>query len=921
MNKSRPELLIALILCFLLPAIVQSQTTCTGPGAQMISPTNGSTLPAGAVTFEWCNASADYFLTIESIVGAHDIFFAFAGGPGGAGVTTITLGPACAPSAPIQCIPANGETIHVTLDTVKNKKIIATFQYTYTAANSTPPGPIVTTTAVDNKTVSSSNIVQNVTLTATVAAALTVNQGTVTFQVKDGASNIGSAVTSGILTNGSASVIYPLPPGTPPKSYTIQAAYSGGSNFQSSSGTGALTVSAPPPTIAPTTTTVDNKFASFNTAAQDVTLTATVTAATTVNQGTVTFQVLDGLSNLGSAVTSGTLTTGNASVIYLLPPGVTPKSYTIQVSYSGGSNFQSSNGAGVLTVNPGSPSITPTTTTVDDKTATFSSIDQNITLTATVAAASTVHQGTVAFQLMDGANGVGSVVTSGPITTGSASVTYLLPAGMIPRNYTIKAAYSGGSNFQASSGTGTQAIAANPNITMTLHLPMNGASATSSGLGAMAVSYGQMNSSMATSPVAIANFGYTSGGAGAGALVTEAGVPAATILTAARLFVDYNTDTNSGFALVNPNSIAITIRADLKDAKGTAVASTSIPLGPRSHTAMFVNQLLSTLPNPFLGTVTLTSTNGFAAVNLSTATSGRKEMLFSALPVADLGNPPKGTRLLLSQIVDGGGNPTQILLMNPSGTAQSVGTVQLFDDNGVPLALDFGNLTGPQNSLDFTLPPDGMVKFATTGNGALQVGYAVVTVSSGPLPVGNGIFQFRQASGLVSQAGVPDSPQTSSARLYVEVASAPLSRNTGIAVVNRNPAASVLTLTLNGLDGSTQVATLTLGPNGHTAKYITQLFAGLPADFSGVLNVASTQPNSFLTLRQTVNERGENIWSTLPVADLSNAPQGIQILPQIVNGGGYKTETIVISTSTVLGTVYINFFDEAGGNVPLAILL
>ncbi|MFI5174589.1 MAG: hypothetical protein ACHQKY_07020, partial [Terriglobia bacterium] len=209
-------------------------------------------------------------------------------------------------------------------------------------------------------------------------------------------------------------------------------------------------------------------------------------------------------------------------------------------------------------------------------------------------------------------------------------------------------------------------------------------------------------------------------------------------------------------------------------------------------------------------------------------------------------------------------------------------------------------------------------KFATTGKGVLQVGYAVVTVSSGPLPVGNGIFQFREVSGLASQAGVPDSPQTTSARLYVEVASAPLNRNTGIAIVNRNATASILTLTLNGFDGSTRVALpLTLGANGHLANYITQLFTGLPANFSGVLNITSSQPNSFLTLRQTINERGESIWSTLPVADLNNAPLGIQILPQIVNGGLYKTQTIVISTSAGPGTVSINFFDESGTSVPL----
>lgn len=109
--------------------------------ARMISPANGATLSAGAVTFRWCNANADYFLTIESLAGAHDIFFAFAGGAGtGAGVNTLTLGPGCAATPPTGCIPAKGESIFVTLFTLRQGNVVAPspFQYTYTAAKSSP---------------------------------------------------------------------------------------------------------------------------------------------------------------------------------------------------------------------------------------------------------------------------------------------------------------------------------------------------------------------------------------------------------------------------------------------------------------------------------------------------------------------------------------------------------------------------------------------------------------------------------------------------------------------------------------------------------------------------------------------------------------------------------------------------------------
>jgi len=137
--------------------------------ARLVSPTDGTTLIpenpsvtplpavdpvsglAGAVTFAWCNANADYFLTVESVPGAHDIFNAFAGGVGpGAGVVSVTLGPACnIPSATnptTGCIPTRGETIFVTLFTQKRGATLAPspFFYTFTAANTAgPPAPII----------------------------------------------------------------------------------------------------------------------------------------------------------------------------------------------------------------------------------------------------------------------------------------------------------------------------------------------------------------------------------------------------------------------------------------------------------------------------------------------------------------------------------------------------------------------------------------------------------------------------------------------------------------------------------------------------------------------------------------------------------------------------------------------------------
>lgn len=214
------------------------------------------------------------------------------------------------------------------------------------------------------------------------------------------------------------------------------------------------------------------------------------------------------------------------------------------------------------------------------------------------------------------------------------------------------------------------------------------------------VSYGRVTASTGSLPVPLAIFALTQGGI----LVTEAGVSATSSVTSARLFVDYASGIDSGVAIVNPGDTALTIAVVLRDASGNTISSSTLTVGPKSHAAKFVSQLGLNLPNPFLGTLTLSSTSPFAAVNLRIAANGHGEPILTTLPLIDLNAPPKGTILVFAQVVDGGGVPTQILLLNPSPTTQSVGTVSLFDDNGLPLTLNFGADVGAREHAELFTP-------------------------------------------------------------------------------------------------------------------------------------------------------------------------------------------------------------------------
>ncbi len=463
---------------------------------------------------------------------------------------------------------------------------------------------------------------------------------------------------------------------------------------------------------------------------------------------------------------------------------------------------------------------------------------------------------------------------------------------------------------------------------LTLAVSANkGASEVSLGQGSLVQGYGQISTTTPTQPAALANFGFVQNGI----LTTEAGVAAATTTTSARLFVDYSTaqGTDSGVAVVNPTSSTIVVNLVVNDAAGNSTACPSRNVPAMGHFAFFASQLCPSLPNPFLGTLTITSSTAFSAASLQLATNSHGEQLYNSLPVAVPNSPPTGLTLNFSQFADGGGFSTEILLMNLTGSTIS-GTVAFFDDNHNPVTMNFSGL-GSVSQINYNIPGNGMAKFFTTGNTSpnLQFGSVVVTKTSGALPSGAVIFsRYNAAGGLTSQAGVLNSPLTTSARMYIEKSSSPLMRDTGVALVNPNPTSVQVQLSLSSLDGSFNANnTLNLAANAHIKGFIDEAAvmgaaaSTIPANFQGVLTLSSTVSIAPLTLRLTRNQRSEDLYSTLPAADLNNPPSAPQYLPQIADGsqgtGFFTTQIILVNTSSSSGTITINLFGDAGSQINI----
>ncbi len=131
--------------------------------------------------------------------------------------------------------------------------------------------------------------------------------------------------------------------------YTVNDG-NGGANYSVTLHTAAGSI-----TPALTTTTADDKFVSYSGVSQPpVPLTATVTGSV-VNEGTVTFWVMDSTDTFAVGAILAPVAVGGsaASAMFTVPAGLLPGNYVIHASYSGGPNFLASSDVAALTVGPG----------------------------------------------------------------------------------------------------------------------------------------------------------------------------------------------------------------------------------------------------------------------------------------------------------------------------------------------------------------------------------------------------------------------------------------------------------------------------------------------------------------------------------------------------------------------------------------
>jgi YD repeat-containing protein len=276
--------------------------------------------------------------------------------------------------------------------------------------------------------------------------------------------------------------------------------------------------------------------------------------------------------------------------------------------------------------------------------------------------------------------------------------------------------------------------------------------------------------------------------------------------------------------------------------------------------------------------------------------------------------------------------PDRLEVVVPSGAV--TGRVQVTTSGGSVLSAGVFTVTAAVSETRLTLAAGGATSVSTVGPTLpLRSGYATASVLSGPTPYGVAVFSFTQNGVVVSEVGVPASPPTTSARIFIEhqpnVSSrgGTLSTYTGFAAVNQGNSQASLNLRLRDPQGATlATGTVRLGANAHLAKFIDQLAPDfvLPESFAtigfGSLEITSDQSISVLALRLTTNQRGDLLLTSTPIADLGRpAPVGPQSFPQVADGGGYQMALLFMNTTSTTETGVIRFLDDSGQ--PFAVRL
>lgn len=233
-----------------------------------------------------------------------------------------------------------------------------------------------------------------------------------------------------------------------------------------------------------------------------------------------------------------------------------------------------------------------------------------------------------------------------------------------------------------------------------------------------------------------------------------------------------------------------------------------------------------------------------------------------------------------------------------------------------------GTAATDNSTVRFSIANRGGVSTTSTGSGtSITVGYGRIQPDSDSItPSGIAIFGFTQGNVLVSEAAVPAAPLLQSARFYAEIGAAV---NTGVAIANPNSAPAAISFHFTNAAGANfNSGSTVIPPNGQMAAFLNQTPFWTSGNATDVrtFTINSNVPVSIVALRGFTNERSEFLLTTLPVTPVNASVAAPLIFPHFADGGGWKTQVILVNQSDDALSGSVQFFGQgsstAAGQAP-----
>lgn len=379
-----------------------------------------------------------------------------------------------------------------------------------------------------------------------------------------------------------------------------------------------------------------------------------------------------------------------------------------------------------------------------------------------------------------------------------------------------------------------------------------------------------------------------------GILVWEAAVAAVPPIARGRIFVEQGPGKGTAVALANPSDRSVEVHLTLRDQSGGGAESRVEIFESGEQRALFVGELFPQLNESFIGSLSFETAppdQRLAAITLRQSINPHDEAVFSTLPVADLASVKEVQSVVFPHIGSGGGLSSQLILINPTPDRVG-GLIRLIASDGGPLQALVDGM--PASEFPYRIEPDGVFRAEIESFGRVQVGYAVVSLEEGSrIPAGSAVFQFRQGDAIVSEAGVAAVTPTTRARFFVDNSRT----RTGIALASPgNETVEVTFRLLDRFGGFLAGSSQDIPGGGHRAFFADETFPQMPEGFTGLMEIVGTAPVAPISLKLTVNIRGDPVMTTLPVADMNSFTSAdLLVFPQLGFGDGLATRLIFIN--------------------------